>query len=882
MAALGEPPIRLNRLRIGWLDEVQARMHNLMLVVRFGRRRGRRDAQQDRPTPPALERSTGLNATPGTLTPSPTDSDPPPYPREPRTVPPAVVGAFEAYLGQFPDAFLTVLSPVELQIVRVAVQGREGYSEEAQVPGSDRVLFIFSASNEDRLEGVFSHVRTQDHARNCDIVQLGNKSCIGAEINWILQDNPDLDHGHEKCDIKDSLGHDHINPAAYGLDVELRVGSVVLDVEFIGGREDAGRLLFEKFGWVIDWDQEFAPLKDPKDASKPPRPVNLLQPFTQYVGSQAKVVAQMPTAANMDTEEDKDMEDDKADPEVGDSGLPPELPLDREALTQSQHKVLGIESEDLSLALESEHSKYLVVEGKKYSKASLCPRLLMSPSSHKVVIRQFCTAGMTIEELTKCSRIDSSLNAAPGSKSSEGNSRLDSKDLVAFLCLCEHGDSKVVAMAVLEIMYFRAGLASLAKVQFKIENLELEKDNVYIVGQVLELEWDDNHLNGCWVWTKKYVDTASARSESEQNSIDMSWRLTVTIPAIRLCPLRPGICQGNLLSEHTWLFELSQLKQMARDSWELLEPQSDEILVQMGSLPKFKSIKLPYCKQGQINFVISDAATSASLVKRPGKDTVSCYLCGGLFKLKLMRNHVGAHLLKLAHGIHDPSISAATLAGRSGVVDTIAMPAIAHPLAGTGSGPAGLGSHLRGYTLRTAVAKMAGETAMIPPNGATLWLHDPKALLHKPLDDYTVQGKRMLCGSMWLKIATGGSAQTLYWPPELDNTRFVHTNAHLINMPLLSMPRRRTSALLTQFSNHHIWQQQLTGTVPVSGQRRTSIRDCAKMNLKNAAPLTSQIWTGHPIFGKSILRVRSKTEESFYYDAPNDFARRSKATLGKC
>lgn len=48
----------------------------------------------------------------------------------------------------------------------------------------------------DRLENVFSQVRTQDHARNVDILQLAQKLSIGAEIDAILQRHPDLDQGH--------------------------------------------------------------------------------------------------------------------------------------------------------------------------------------------------------------------------------------------------------------------------------------------------------------------------------------------------------------------------------------------------------------------------------------------------------------------------------------------------------------------------------------------------------------------------------------------------------------------------------------------------------------------------------------------------------------
>ena len=48
----------------------------------------------------------------------------------------------------------------------------------------------------DRLENLFSQARTQDHARNFDILQLAHKLSIGAEIDAIFQKYPDLYHGH--------------------------------------------------------------------------------------------------------------------------------------------------------------------------------------------------------------------------------------------------------------------------------------------------------------------------------------------------------------------------------------------------------------------------------------------------------------------------------------------------------------------------------------------------------------------------------------------------------------------------------------------------------------------------------------------------------------
>ncbi|KIM43651.1 hypothetical protein M413DRAFT_25980 [Hebeloma cylindrosporum] len=46
----------------------------------------------------------------------------------------------------------------------------------------------------DRLENMFSHVRT--HAHNFDILQLSHKLSIAAKIDAVFQWNPDLHRGH--------------------------------------------------------------------------------------------------------------------------------------------------------------------------------------------------------------------------------------------------------------------------------------------------------------------------------------------------------------------------------------------------------------------------------------------------------------------------------------------------------------------------------------------------------------------------------------------------------------------------------------------------------------------------------------------------------------
>jgi len=110
----------------------------------------------------------------------------------------------------------------------------------------------------DRLEGVFSHARTHDHARNFDILQLAHKLSIGAEVNAIFERHPDLDRGHFRRNLVGAQGVDHINSKLWIGNV--RVGDVDLEQEYFAGRDEANSLLIQQFGEdeKIDFDALFS------------------------------------------------------------------------------------------------------------------------------------------------------------------------------------------------------------------------------------------------------------------------------------------------------------------------------------------------------------------------------------------------------------------------------------------------------------------------------------------------------------------------------------------------------------------------------------------------------------------------------------------------
>jgi hypothetical protein len=167
------------------------------------------------------------------------------------------------------------------------------------------LLFYMILEGTDRLEQLFSDCRTQDHARNFDVEQLAGKLSTSALLNAAFQRNPDLDRGHRRLSLKDSMGIDHVNPRSWNGNV--RVGGVNLQAAWKAGRNAANTLLHQWYpleGAEIDssifqtWERDF------------------LRPIKDYVGVRAQ--------ADDDRSERTEASDarensDNIDPEVTDS-----------------------------------------------------------------------------------------------------------------------------------------------------------------------------------------------------------------------------------------------------------------------------------------------------------------------------------------------------------------------------------------------------------------------------------------------------------------------------------------------------------------------------------------------------------------------------------
>lgn len=125
----------------------------------------------------------------------------------------------------------------------------------------------------DRLEAVFSDVRTQDHSRNFDSLQLCHKLATGSLVVATLERHPDLDRGSRRLNLLDAKGIDHVNVDSWIGNPT--VGDCELFVEWGPARDNANNLL--EYGLGPTARVDFVTL-----FSKPGH--DMLRPNGQYVG----------------------------------------------------------------------------------------------------------------------------------------------------------------------------------------------------------------------------------------------------------------------------------------------------------------------------------------------------------------------------------------------------------------------------------------------------------------------------------------------------------------------------------------------------------------------------------------------------------------------
>ena len=512
---------------------------------------------------------------------------------------------------------------------------------EPTVPSNFSYHILFEGT--DRLENIFSHVRTQDHARNFDILQLSHKLSIAAEIDAIFQRNPDLDRGHIRRNLVNARGIDHMNPKSWVGNT--CIGEVDIRREYLAGRSTANEMLSEYFrskDSAINFDRLF---------SEPD--VDHLRPRKEYIGLRI------------------------ADSEAIVDDLEDELPVTGRLLTSSDPETRDNEFEDTRNAIDLDdyngtdanpdniyfelpvgsHKKSdkhnLIVNGEKHYIPTLISTILGGDREETKI------------ETTRLSRVqgiarERGLNSS-GDQLDVTEGKVKSGDLGAVLTRI--GDQ--ICLGVVEALNFRQGNSKTNRAMVDVDDLDADGAKATSVAvQFLQLisqeperaESDSTHLT--WWWPEKYIQILDNR-----DGPILPRHVATRISGKIFHLLSPNIIY-NSVGHPIWSLQHSELEKTLKHAWEDLVPDSDNLIQAVQSLPEIsgpsseKMIPYRLLEDGSPTLYIpsSDIPAVLNAVKIAGKERRPCHFCGETLRISDMRNHVGAHILKAQRGVADFSL----------------------------------------------------------------------------------------------------------------------------------------------------------------------------------------------------------------------------------
>jgi hypothetical protein len=512
------------------------------------------------------------------------------------------------------------------------------------VPSSFPYYILFEGT--DRLENNFSHVRTQDHARNFDIQQLLHKLSIAAEIDAIFQRNPDLNKGHIRRNLVNARGIDHMNPKSWVGNT--CVGEVDIRKEYLAGRSTANDILsayFQSKGSIVNFDRLF---------SRPD--VDHLRPKKEYIGSRTvdgeavvddledelplAVTGQLLKSTNMETQ-DNEFEDTRN-------------AIDIEDYYTGNGTDVTVDPEDVSNSESGSHKKsdkhYLTVDGQKHYIPSLISTILGGDREEVKI------------ETSRLSRVqgiarERGLNSSGDQLDATEGKVVRSGDLGAVLTRI--GDQ--ICLAVVEALNFWQGNSNTNRAMVDADDLDADGTKATSVAvQFLQLisqepESDSTHLT--WWWPEQYIQIQDSR-----DGPILPRHLATRISGKIFHLLSPNIIY-NSVGHPIWSLDHSDLEKTLKHAWEDLVPDSENLVQAVKSLPEISgpsSEKIPYrlLEDGSPTLYIpsSDIPAALNTVKLAGKERRPCRFCGETFRISEMRNHVGAHILKAQRGVADFSL----------------------------------------------------------------------------------------------------------------------------------------------------------------------------------------------------------------------------------
>jgi hypothetical protein len=510
------------------------------------------------------------------------------------------------------------------------------------VDGTLKLYIILDGT--DRLELVFSNVRTQDHSRNVDVLQLGQKLGIAAAQEAVYARNPELDPGHKRSKTKaiDGEGVDHRRPKDWA-DELVVVGDVDLEVCWDGGLERNDQVLQKYYP-----GREFPNLREHFGGREDTH--DYLRPEGQYIGVSPDSKASKPAGGReaKDTERsellDYDNEEggastDSSSESSDDTGsqsssdldssdedwqlhdlLPassslsstqkqPTVPVTEGAEADPEESgfspVLSAEAfardfrlQDVPAGLEvvrpiADVDPFVTVNGKKIRKSSRVPALL-STHQGKSADRFRRVQGQT--------RYDTALRTGSGSAQHP-----DSPALLEDVDTIEEGDhvaslvrsSTGVCLTIMQVAYMRRRSSPVDLFILPWAELDAEDSDVTVYAVALELSAVDER----WEWTGQYLRRSKKATRSLKGARKQS---VLEIRGCLVAPLVPEVVAGV----HSW--DTPQLQDALNDIWSIVNPVgSAEVLTNLDLLPDFKLCdQVPYVDaDGQWHWIYVSCTT---------------------------------------------------------------------------------------------------------------------------------------------------------------------------------------------------------------------------------------------------------------------------------
>ncbi|KAH6904033.1 hypothetical protein BKA70DRAFT_1512940 [Coprinopsis sp. MPI-PUGE-AT-0042] len=506
----------------------------------------------------------------------------------------------------------------------------------------------------DRLEAMFGTVRTLDHGRNVDIVQLSHKLSIATEINAILERYPHLDQGHKRLNLVDIRGVDHINPKSWKGDV--RVSPELVDIEraWNDGANAANDELEDLFGRRMDWAAYFS--KPNVDHLRPEGTIT-------YIGTSVKdtdfkdaddVIAVKSIEKEDESGSESDTDSDESESEDDEINITPSASaaeggeistaaIDAVEDNPSDHRQLN------PLPPSKKASSYIVDDaGKKVSKHTVVARLV-AESSRKAVNREFRVRGDTVGSILKGKKREAEIAELLDDR----QDHVGQGDPGAILVRVE----QMVCLALVDILTFRKGGAKPDLQSIPYDDLSLSSMSVLV--QLMSMTPAMHHTKLQWLWSGTYL---SHRAHPMHVTKRSKKDYTMRVPASGFYPLAPAIQQGAD-GKSTWVFEHSELVDAMKLLWKDLQPATNDALSNLKSLPTIdytgESPTLPLATNltGEtLSLHVLDPLIASVGVKLATGTKVPCRLCNKQITVNGMRNHVGIHLLKSHRGVADAEL----------------------------------------------------------------------------------------------------------------------------------------------------------------------------------------------------------------------------------